>query len=63
MLVVGILEFKPFTEQRTLVHDGVIIYLITSTNHDMERPCLMTVEYISPQWIWSREIIRASGCQ
>ena len=59
MFMMWILDLEPFLKKWALAHDSIVVNLVPSTNHDMERPCLMTVEYISPERVRSREIIRA----
>ena len=59
MFMMWILDLKPFPEKWALVHDGIVVYLIPSTNHDMERSCLMTIEHIAPKRVGSREITGA----
>ena len=59
MLMMWILDLEPFAKKWALDHDSVVVNLVPSTNHDMERSCLMTIEHISPEWVRSREIIGA----
>ena len=59
MFMMWILDIEPFPKKGALAHDSIVVDLVPSTNHDMERSCLMTVEHISPERVRSREIIRA----
>ena len=59
MFVVRILEFQPFSEERALAHDSIVVDLVTTSDHDVERPCLMTIEDIPPHWVRSRKVVRA----
>ena len=57
--MVWILDMKPFVEKWALFRDSIVVYLVSSTNHDMERSCLMTIEHIAPKRVRSREVIGA----
>jgi hypothetical protein len=54
----GILGLGPLLEQCRLPHCSIVVYLITSTEHDVERPVLVCVQHIAPQWIWPAELTR-----
>lgn len=55
MLMVRRFHVEPFLEEGSLGHHRVVVYLISSTNHYVERPGLMAIENIAPEWIGSRE--------
>ena len=48
VLVMWIFYLKPFLEQFGLTHDCIIIYLVSTPNHDMKRSRLVAIENIAP---------------
>lgn len=59
MFMMWVFDLEPLPEKWALFHDSVVVNLVPSANHDMERSCLMTIEHIAPKRVRSRKVIRA----
>ena len=60
MLMMRILDLQPVSKERTLSHDSIIVYLVTSANHYVKWTDLVAVEDVSPQGIRTREVVRTT---
>ncbi|KAI6764540.1 hypothetical protein HG530_008329 [Fusarium avenaceum] len=58
VLMDRVANVKPLFEEATFFRDTVVVDLVTTTNHKMERSALVVVEHIAPHGVGAAQLIR-----
>lgn len=58
VLVHWIPVLSPLPKQSCLPHCGVVVNLVSTTNHDMKWTGLVRVQDVAPQGVWATKLIR-----